>query len=530
MLLLREITKVKEAEILLRDREKNYLEIFNATSEAIFIHDADNGKILDANHSVSDMFGYSHEEVLQLSINDLNLGAYPYSQQEAVHLVKRAVEQGPQLFEWKARKKSGECFWTEVALKSSEVGGQRRVIAVVRDITDRKQAEQDKEKLDIKIRQVQKIEAIGTLAGGIAHDFNNILAAILGYGELALNKLPAGSPLAADIEQVLMAGTRAKELVKQILTFSRQSEHNVEPIQLHPIIKEALKLLRASIPASIEIKQDIDPNCGSVLADPTQIHQVIMNLCTNAYHAMRENGGVLSVSLLPVTIEKNDKKASSLAIAPGDYVKLEVSDTGHGIDQDTLEKIFDPYFTTKSIGEGSGMGLSVVHGIIKSIGGHIMAYSEPGMGATFNIYLPRIKYASENREIVNGESPPRGKEKILFVDDEATIAQMGRQMLESLGYRVKSLTSSQAALEEFQIHPEYYDLVITDMAMPKMTGSELTEKLLAIKQDIPIILCTGFSEMMNKDKAKSIGIREYLMKPVTMLDLAKAVREVLDKK
>lgn len=530
-LLFREITKVKQAEEKLREHEKNYREIFNATSDAIFIHNAENGKILDVNQSMLNMFGYSYGDVFQQTMKDLSVGIPPHTNQEAVALVRKTIEHGPQLFEWKSRKKNGEGFWTEVALKSSKVGGQLRVIAVVRDISDRKKAEKEKEEAEVKSRQVQKIEAIGTLAGGIAHDFNNVLAAILGYAELAETKVPAGSSIAADIEQVLKAGNRAKELVQQILAFSHQTKQEEESIQLHPIIKEALKLLRASLPTSIEIKQNIDPNCGAILADPTQIHQVVMNLCTNAYHAMREKGGILTISLLPAAIERNDLKVRSLTITPGDYVKFEVSDTGQGMDRDTLDKIFDPYFTTKSIGEGSGMGLSLVHGIIKNIGGHITAHSEHGKGATFSVYFPRLKSVPlGDGETETREPIPRRHESILFVDDEEIIAQMGRKMLVSMGYRARAFTNTQAALQEFKDQPEYYDLVITDMTMPNMTGSEFAKKLLGLRPDIPIILCTGFSEMINEEKAKAIGIREYLMKPVSKIDLAKVIRKVLDKK
>jgi len=396
-------------------------------------------------------------------------------------------------------------------------------VHIAKDVTEHKM-------LEAQLRQAQKMEAIGTLAGGIAHDFNNILVPILGYAELALDRISPTDAVAADLKEINQAAYRAKDLVKQILAFSRQAENERWPLELHLVIKEALKLLRASLPTTIEIRQKVATDCGAILGDPIQIHQLIMNLCTNAYHAMRDTGGVLGVSLVKLDIEESDRKVASLDLEPGPYVQLEVSDTGHGMDGRTLERIFEPYFTTKPKGEGTGMGLSVVHGIIKSYQGHIAVYSEPGVGTTFHIYLPRIQDKAAKSLSEATEPLPDGNERILIVDDEKTITSMLQMMLERRGYQLTTVNESPAALALFEKDPSAFDLLITDMTMPIFTGFDLARKVLAIRPEMPIILITGFSELINKEKANAAGIREFLMKPATSRDLAECVRRVLDGK
>jgi PAS domain S-box-containing protein len=434
--------------------------------------------------------------------------------------------------EYRFQHSNGSIVWVigQVSPKKNGQGEITGYIGTLTDITDRKLAEQERSRMENQLRELQKMESMGTLAGGIAHDFNNILTAIIGFAYTAKYKLRDDSPVNSLLDQVLSASDRARNLVNQILAFSSQSNQEMRPLQIQFVIKEIIKFLQASIPASIEIKQDIDHDCGPVMADPTQIHQVIMNLCTNAYQAMQEKGGVLAVSLSQVEITKDDEMVFNLSLAPGNYAKLGVSDTGHGLDRAIIDNVFDPYFTTKPRGKGTGLGLSIVHGIVKGIGGHVTVFSEPEKGSTFTIYLPLIKSSAESDEAKPYETPPGGNERILFVDDEETIAQLGMQMLKGLGYRIKSLTSSKAALEEFQAQPENYDLVITDMDMPNMTGAELAQELLILKPDIPIILCTGYSELIDEAKAKAVGIREFLMKPTAIIDLANVVRKVLDKK
>jgi len=398
------------------------------------------------------------------------------------------------------------------------------------DITEKKKLESEKEELEEKLRQTQKMEAIGTLAGGIAHDFNNILTAILGYAEMAYEASEPDKPAYTDLKEVLRAGNRAKELVKQILSFSRQSEAEKKPIQIQIIIKEALKLLRASLPTTIEIKQDIDSKCGAINADPTQIHQVLMNLCTNAFHAMQgKTSGVLSITLQNITLDYRDIPRHP-GLAPGEYVKLSVGDNGCGIPKDICGRIFDPYFTTKEKGKGTGLGLSVSHGIIKNHNGDISVYSELGKGTTFNIFFPRLVSSHAEENTVLPETVLGGTEHILFVDDEEAIARMSKAMLESLGYRVTALSNSIEAFELFKARPEDFDLIITDMTMPQMTGKELSENILNIRPQIPIVLCTGFSEQINGIEAKEIGIKGYAMKPVGKKDLAAIIKKLLNER
>jgi len=385
----------------------------------------------------------------------------------------------------------------------------------------------EKEHLSRQLRQVQKIEAIGTLAGGIAHDFNNILTPMMGYAEMVQMCLSRDSKVWRHQEQVLKACSRAKDLVQQILSLSRQVEEERKPTSLAPIVKEALRLLVSSLPATIEIRQDVDSRCGPVLAVPTQFHQVVMNLCTNAYHAMRETGGVLDVSLAQIHVGPSD---AGHVKTPGDYARLEVSDTGHGMDRKTMEKIFDPYFTTKKKGEGTGMGLSVVESIVRKHGGYVGVYSEPGAGTTFRVYLPVATGGGSVEPGTSDAASIAGEEWIMVVDDEGEIAAMAKEMLEGLGYCVAAFTSSPEALRAFSGDPSAYDLVITDLTMPDLTGVELSGRLLEIRPDIPIILCSGLGETVSAEAIGSLGIRRYLKKPILLHEYGQAIRQALDEK
>ena len=399
---------------------------------------------------------------------------------------------------------------------------------VIIDVTEKKKAAEEKQKLQVQLQQAQKMEAIGTLAGGIAHDFNNILGAILGYAEMVQEDSPAGSRSRGDIDQVVKASHRAKELVKQILNFSRQAA--TEQIPLHPalIIKEVVKMLRSSLPSTIDLQQDINPDVGLILADPTQIHQVLVNLCTNAFHAMEETGGILTISLKKTTLSKSDL-TSEPQVQPGDFVQLSISDTGSGIAPDIQEKMFDPFFTTKEVGKGTGMGLAIIHGIAKSYKGFVNYNSQPGEGTVFHVYLPVIKDpALLEIEPVPFDLPLLGNERILFIDDEEILADVGRAMLERLGYRVTVRRNSIEALNTFQNQPNQFDLVITDQTMPGMTGSDLARRMLQIRPNMPIILCTGYSSVMSEGKARSLGIKGFAMKPIAKNDLAALIRKALD--
>ena len=384
-------------------------------------------------------------------------------------------------------------------------------------------------KLERQLRQSQKMEAIGTLAGGIAHDFNNILTAILGYTELAKMELPENHLTSSKLAEVLKAGNRAKELVKQILTLSRKTEQELIPVRVDIIVKEALRLLRASIPSTIEIIQEINTTSGTVMADPTQIHQIVMNLCTNSYQAMLEKGGSLCISLEHKVISEFDVEKNGYNIKAGDYLRLVISDTGVGIAKTEIERIFEPYFTTKKIGEGTGLGLAVIDGIVKNINGLISVYSEVGKGTTFHVFLPYNKLIDEIATDSGLYEMPRGSESILFVDDEEQITTLGKMILEDLGYNVTAIMKSHEALKVFRSDPNKFDLVISDMSMPGLTGLELSSEILEVRPDVPIILCTGFSKLLNGIKDENnIPVKSVIMKPFLKRELAVAVRKALD--
>ncbi|UCF91839.1 MAG: response regulator [Desulfobacterales bacterium] len=395
------------------------------------------------------------------------------------------------------------------------------------EIAAHKRVEAEKEKLQNQLQHAQKMEAIGTLAGGIAHDFNNILAAIMGYTEMALLRMDGTNRIAHYLRQVLKASHRAKELVHQILTFSRQKPQDMHSINVKPIVKETMELLRASLPKNIEIRQIIEPHLYTIAADPTQIHQVLMNLCTNAAHAMEDEGGILEVSLKNVEVGPGETVAFP-DVKPGSFVKLTVKDTGHGIDPSVLARIFEPYFTTKDLGKGTGMGLPVVHGIVKSHGGSIVVDSRPGEGATFELLFPRLERKTPP-PIEDLKPLPTGQGTILFIDDEEYLVDLGEQMLNHLGYEVTTSMNPLNALKIFRTRPETFDLVITDMSMPKMSGERLVKEIRAVRSDVPIIMCTGFSEQMNPEKARAIGVSEFLNKPLVIRELARVITKVLNK-
>ena len=394
------------------------------------------------------------------------------------------------------------------------------------EIEDRKIAEEEKTKLQSQLQQAQKMESIGTLAGGIAHDFNNMLGIIVGNTELAMDDIPDWNPAKQNLEEIRIAGMRARDMVKRIMAFSRQTPLEMKPVRISPIIKESLKLLRSSIPTTIEIQQNISIESDTIRADPTQINQVLINLCTNAAHDMGEKGGILEVSLKNIEMDE-ESAIHYYKLSSGKYVRLTVSDTGNGIEPKILKRIFDPYFTTKGVGEGSGMGLSVVHGIVKSHGGGISVGSEPGKGTIFHILFPCIEDKPEP-EVEIAVEITGGNERILFVDDEKAMVDAIRPMIERLGYKLTARTSSIEALDAFRANPGGFDLVITDFTMPNMTGMELAKALFKLRSDIPVILCTGYSEHINENKAKAIGVRAFLMKPVALSEIANTIRKVLD--
>ncbi len=416
-------------------------------------------------------------------------------------------------------------WYSIVAYRSEE--GQFAVL--IHDISDQKRSDQEKQKLKEQLQQAQKMEAIGTLAGGIAHDFNNILGVIMGYADLTLEDPSNSKDVINNITRVMKASYRAKDMVNQILAFSRKDEQTMGSVNIGKVVKEVISFLRSSIPTTIEISSKTEKGLALVIGNATQINQILMNLCTNAAHAMKENGGLLNIELKNVVLETDE--ASLIHLEPGTYQQLIVSDTGTGINKDIIERIFEPYFTTKEAGEGTGMGLAVIYGIVKNHGGSINVYSEPGKGTAFNVYFPVLDGGmTDSISIQDKVSLTGNNERILFVDDEIQLADLGTRMLEKLEYRVEKITSSIEALEVFKANPDKFDMIITDMTMPNMTGVKLAAEIHKIRPDIPIILCTGFSNGINKSNHLEKGISALVMKPVVKSELSKVIREVLDKK
>ncbi|MFO7910540.1 MAG: PAS domain S-box protein [Desulfotignum sp.] len=477
------------------------------------------------------MLGYEPDAFPASFENWIDL-IHPDDKEGAIVTAKEYLKTKPDFYEneFRVRTKEGGYRWLHTSAKVVERDVNGNAVYMIgnhEDITERKKAEEERIKLEKHLHQAQKMESIGSLAGGIAHDFNNLLFPIVGLSEMMLNDFPPDSMERQNIQEIFNAGTRGRELVQQILSFSRQSEYQKIPVHIQKILKEVLKLCRATIPADITITKDIQADCGPVMADPTQIHQIAMNLITNAYHAVEPTGGTITVKIKEVDFNHDDNPAFQLV--SGRYAVLSVNDTGTGIEPAVINKIFDPYFTTKEKGRGTGLGLATVYGIVKAHGGDIKVHSEVGKGSSFNVYLPLLEKAQDAEPEKEMTPLPTGTEHILLVDDEKPIVHLEQQMLERLGYRVTSFTSSVDALAAFRTDPSCFDLIITDMNMPHMNGMQLAKELIAITPDIPIIICTGFSERINKENAAVMGIKGLLMKPVVMADMAKEVRRVLDK-
>ena len=519
----------KDMEDALSRSEFECRSLFDDALDMIHIVD-EKRRITSANPVELETLGYSKEELIGMPLLDLIHPAYKGQTADSLEQIF-TTGQCIKNYETALLSKDEQQVDIEVsAVPQLYQGEVVSVRAIMRNITDRKREERQKKKMEVQLRHSQKMEAVGTLAGGIAHDFNNILGPIFGYTELALDVLPEDDRVTLWLKEVLQASHRARELVRQILTISRKTDQEVQLLKIQLLIKEALKLLRFSLPSSIAIRQSLGPDCEAVLADPTRIHQVVMNLCTNAYYAMRETGGVLEVSLQQVILDQEDV-GNKMRLQPGQYLQLTVQDTGTGIPQELMEKIFEPYFTTKSQGEGTGLGLAVVQSIILDFCGDITVYSEPDQGTTFHVYLPVIQAGEgeEDTQTADGVLLPVGTERVLVVDDDQGLLLVNQRVLETLGYQVLVYTDSAEALAAFQQQPAAVDLVLTDMTMPKMTGDELTRRLLALRPDLPVIICTGFSELIDEEKARELGARALMMKPLTKRELACAVRQVLDK-
>lgn len=554
------LKNAEEARAALAESETFLKTIVDNIPDMIFVKNASDLRFVRMNKAGEELIGYSQDALL--GKNDYDF----FPVEEADHFTSndREVLNNRALIDIpceavQTRDGGIRYLHTKKISLLDPHGNPAFLMGISRDITGQIKAQEERERLEGQLRQSLKMESIGTLAGGIAHDFNNILAAILGYTELAQEEAGANTNLQLALSQVTKAGNRARDLVQHILSFSRKEAREAEPIELHQVIADALKLLRATIPSNIEFELEL-PDCGRVMADATRIHQVVMNICTNAAQAMRESGGLLSVQLSPVALESGDRN-NGAEVKPGTYLHLRVTDTGQGIPAENLDRIFDPYFTTKPVGEGTGMGLSVVMGIVKSYGGMVSVSSEPDRGTTVDVYFPRLgggaaeapaapEVAPRARE---GESEwpavspraiaaesgasgvsalvtgivPGGGETILVVDDEPSVADVTRMTVEQLGYTAISVTDSTQALELFRCRPDDFQMVITDQNMPGLTGDALAKALLAIRPDLPVVMCTGYSARLDAAIARQTGARAFIMKPLDRRELANTLVQLL---
>lgn len=526
---IHDISQQVEAREKLRQSEEKYRLLAENVTDVIWTATLDLA-FTYVSPSSERVFGWSASDWMTRTIEDF---LTPASIETAQRLLREEIGRagaGSRVVttELEFYRKDGSAGWYEVSSQviRDDDGTPLSLIGVTRDIAERKNAEKQNALLEQQLRQAQKMEAVGTLAGGIAHDFNNILFAVIGYAELCLEEEQDGE-LRWNLSQILSACNRAKTLVSQILAFSRQVEQEQRPLDVVPLAKEAVKFLRSSLPVTIDLTLETPAANSVILADATQIHQVLMNLCTNAAHAMRASGGRLEIRLDNAPPPAGIAPEAADGAATEGFLHLSVSDTGQGIEPDQLDRIFDPFFTTKAPGEGTGLGLSVVYGIVKALGGAVAVDSTPGRGSTFDIYLPSA--AARGQEPERPAEPiPRGSESVLFVDDESHLVEVMGQVLSALGYRVTTVRESRNALRLFRENPESFDLVITDMTMPDMTGAELAREILRFRPSTPVILCTGYSELISEEEALRMGIRRFLMKPLFMGDVAREIRAVLD--
>lgn len=515
-----DITDRKQAEADLQLRETRFQDLTERSLDWIWEFD-EHERFTYVSPRVKDLLGYDPDELLGTSAFDL----MPMDEREKSRNTFDAIKEERRPFSIMVsvnQHKDGRL----ITLESSGVpvfdsrGVFRGYRGINRDISERKEFED-------RLRQSQKMEAVGLLAGGVAHDFNNILTAILGFAEMAEENLPEWSIARYQVQEIIKAGARAKGVIKQILAFSRKSEEKPEYIECRHLVSEVLNLLRATLPSTIEIRQELEGCTGCIYADASQIHQVILNICTNAAQAMDESGGLLSVFLSTYKAEA-DCHNPPVPLEAGRYVELTISDTGPGINPDIVDRIFDPYFTTKEVGQGSGMGLAVVLGIVENLGGAINVDNVPGDGASITIYFPEVdppQHVPQEPEEVR--APAAGSGRILVVDDEEVIADLTRWRLESMGYEVYATTSSHDALKMFRAEPDFFDAILTDQTMPNMTGTQLATAVMEIRPDIPVILCSGYSAHVDDDLARQLGIRVFLLKPVERTELAKAMRQAL---
>jgi PAS domain S-box-containing protein len=520
-----DITEQQQNIEALRQSEEKYRRIVQTAQEGIWAMDS-RMETTFVNPRLAEMLGYTPEAMLGRPIDDF---IYPDDLEDHKLRVRERKQGKDGHYQRRLQHREGHFVWTQVSATAivDDAGQFNGSFCMFTDISDHKLQEEERKQLQAQLQQAQKMEAIGTLAGGIAHDFNNILSAILGYAEMARDKIPKDTPAARDLTRVLTAGARGAALVEQILTFSRQATGERVLVQPALVIKEAFKLLRPSLPTTIAIDHDIASDTQSILADPTQIHQILINLCTNALHAMEQSGGTLTITLQDHHAEDEQHQNQS-KVPRGRFVVLSVADTGTGISPEIRERIFDPYFTTKDAGKGTGMGLAIIHGIVTSYGGFITCASGAGQGTTFRVFFPAVE-AQEATAVKPMDMTPAGnRERILYVDDEADLVEMNTTMLERLGYQVTARSNSLEALQTFHDQPDRFDVLITDQTMPMMTGADLARRVLEVRPQMPIILCTGYSNLVDAEQAQALGIRAFAMKPITRQQMAVLLRTVLD--
>ncbi len=513
---IRDITERKRAEQALKESEEKHRTFLELNPDPVIVYDCE-GKVIYLNPAFTRVFGWSLAERSGKKMD----GFVPKEfWQETKKLIEKVMAGGTFSTETSRYTKDGNMIPVSIsgATYHDFEGNTLGSIINIRDITEQRNMEE-------RLRQSQKMESLGTLAGGIAHDFNNILFPIVGYTEMVLEDLEHDNVARKNLEEVFKAGQRAQSLVKQILAFSRQTREERQPVQVKLILKEELKLLNASLPSTIEIRPNI-LSSSVINADSTEIHQIIMNLCTNAYYAMRDSGGVLDITLDDTVIPVDDPMVKA-NFSPGPYIRLKIGDTGAGMSDLIMQRIFDPYFTTKAKGEGTGLGLSTVHGIVKSLKGDITVASKYLKGSAFTIYLPLIENPDQRLPGFTSEIAPTGHEHILLVDDEEMICKMMKPMLERIGYRVTTYTDALEAAAFFEHHSQELDLLITDMTMPKLTGTDLTRRVKEVRPDFPVILMTGNDHLVEKEKATSLGVREFVIKPVRKAEMAKTIRKAL---
>ena len=516
--LIKEMHERKAAEQAAKKSKEEWENTFNSTSDIVTLQDKE-FRIVKINEAGRKTMGGQTGDIIGRHCYELFKGEDKPCPECPVAEAARTLKPCAREI---VNEKLGRVFLVSGAPVLDEKGNLTHLTHVAKDITEKK-------KLGEELFQARKIESIGTLAGGIAHDFNNILSAIMGYAELAKVKVPPGNKAAADLDQILVSSRRAADLVKRILTFSRKTDHYLEPLSPDHVVRESLKMLRASLPVTIQFREEIESDCGIIMGDPTNIQQIVINLCTNALHAMKNEKGVLSIGLHGETLSREQVSVQK-GESPGRFVVLTVKDTGRGMDPITMASIFEPYFTTKEVGKGTGLGLSVIHGIVKDSHGFIRVKSRPGQGSTFRVYLPVMHHGTlEQTQPADQEGIlPAGKERLLIVDDEVQLLDISKMIFERQGYKVTAITRSLDALETVRKSPDRFDLVITDQTMPDLTGVELAGEILKIRPDMPIIICTGYSAVLSEEDALAMGARKFVKKPVGTNEMARIVRQVLD--